>query len=106
MLWHVVSIRFKEDVSTDERWRLEADLKRLGTIIDDALFYRVTPSSDGRDVLVVLAGFADQAALDRYLEHPEHVPMSRRVATLRAGERNRINFETADALDCLPRTLP
>jgi hypothetical protein len=76
MLRHVVLLRFGADAPADAASRAVAALTTLPALIPEILAYQpaldVVRSDRSFDV-VLIADFADRAALDRYLAHPEHV---------------------------------
>jgi hypothetical protein len=85
MINHVVVMKFKPGVTEDAIRDLEASLEQLPNKIMEIKMYEF-----GRDVLrsprsydfAVTALFANPAALDRYQNHPEHVPVAAKLRTM------------------------
>jgi hypothetical protein len=83
MLIHIVSFKYRADVSEstrhDHRARL-AGLASLPGIVDLKVGADIVHSPRSYDTALVVA-FTDRAALDAYQKNPDHVP----VAQLGAG---------------------
>jgi len=88
VLWHIVRFRFPADVDPAARADLEARLAGL----------------DDPQVTGLLTGFADEAALAVYRDHPEHVPVVARAREL-CEDIVRLDVVTDDPPDALPRTI-
>jgi hypothetical protein len=82
MLWHIVRFRSPHDVDPDARHALEADLGSLDEHIDEIAWLAVARDLDDARVTGLLSGFADEAALDVYREHPAHLPVVARAREL------------------------
>jgi hypothetical protein len=78
MIRHIVLFKFKDDVSSQEREAFIARLKRLPEQIAEIKEFEV-----GQDItraprsydLALVAVYEDEAALRRYAEHPDHLPV-------------------------------
>lgn len=101
MLWHVVTFRFRSDAREQERDELADALAELIESIDELRFVRVAPAIDEPDVLGLLTGFDDEAALAVYRDHPAHQPVVSLARELCADVR-RLDILTADPSDALP----
>lgn len=85
MINHIVVMKFKPEVTEDAVRDLEISLEQLPNKIMDIKMYEF-----GRDVLrsprsydfALIALFANIAALDRYQNHPEHVPVLAKVKAM------------------------
>jgi len=103
VLWHIVRFRFPADVDPAARADLEARLAGLDAI-DEVRFVRVGRDLDDPQVTGLLTGFADEAALAVYRDHPEHVPVVARAREL-CEDIVRLDVVTDDPPDALPRTI-
>lgn len=99
MIRHIVLLRFRPDVTAEQRNVIYADLAALKAVIPGflAMSYGSNVSPEGKD-----RGFADgfsmdfvdEAARDAYLEHPDHKAAgSRLVAALEGGRDGLIVFD-------------
>ena len=85
MIRHVVVMKFKPGVTEDAIRDLETSLDQLPNKIMDIKMYEF-----GRDVLRsprsydfgLMALFANPAALERYQNHPEHLPVIAKVKAM------------------------
>jgi Stress responsive A/B Barrel Domain len=85
MINHVVAMKFKPGVSEEEIRDLEKSLDQLPNKIMEIKMYEY-----GRDVVRsarsydfgLVALFANPAALERYQNHPEHVPVVEKVKAM------------------------
>jgi hypothetical protein len=85
MINHIVMMKFKPEVTPDAIRDLETSLEQLPNKIMDIKMYEF-----GRDVLrsprsydfALIALFANTAALDRYQNHPEHLPVIAKVKAM------------------------
>ncbi|CAN5229988.1 MAG: Dabb family protein [Euzebyales bacterium] len=103
MLWHIVTFRFRGDVAAAERDALAAEVRGLPGAIPELALLRVAPAIDDPDVLGVITGFADEAALAVYRDHPEHLPVVARANDLCVSIQ-RLDMVSDDPHDALPRT--
>jgi len=84
MLKHVVLMRFRKDVGPEEIRSMEDDLRRLPEVISEIVSYdfgcdiRSERSYD----FGVVSTFQNVDALKRYLIHPEHMAVLRKVRNL------------------------
>lgn len=76
MLWQVVRFEFAGATTQSDRRDFERDLERLAETIEDLAAVRVARSEEDRAVTAYVSIFADRAAFDRYLEHPDHQPIA------------------------------
>lgn len=90
MLWHVVRFRFPEDVDPEARASLERDLAALGDAIDEIAWLAVERDIEDPQVTGLLSGFAGEAELAVYRDHPAHVPVAARARQL-AEEVHRLD---------------
>jgi hypothetical protein len=75
MLIHIVCWKYKADTTDDMREDHRARLRALQPLMDDIISFNV-----GADILHLdrsfdsglVAVFSDRAALDHYIDHPEH----------------------------------
>jgi Stress responsive A/B Barrel Domain. len=99
MIRHIVLLRFRPEVTPEQRNVIYADLAALKAVIPGflAMSYGSNVSPEGKD-----RGFADgfsmdfvdEAARDAYLEHPDHKAAgSRLVAALEGGRDGLIVFD-------------
>jgi hypothetical protein len=100
MLWHVVKISFKPETTIEEHEACEQALRDQFEASSDVEFYRI-----GRSVIpgdtsrLVLSGFADQDAMNRYLTQPLHQAARAVIGPLRAtAEPNYIDAFIDDSL--------
>lgn len=85
MLSHVVSLKFKPEVTEADIDELEKSLDELPNAIVEIQMYEF-----GRDVLrtersydfAIVALFANKEALQRYQRHPEHLKVSAKLKIL------------------------
>jgi hypothetical protein len=99
MINHMVAMKFKPGVSEDAIRDLETSLDQLPNKIMDIKMFEF-----GRDILRsprsydfgLIALFANSLALERYQNHPEHLPV---VAKLKAMCENviTVDFHGSDA---------
>jgi Stress responsive A/B Barrel Domain len=81
MIRHIVMFRFKTETSEAEREAFHAMLRGLPGQIDE-----IAAFESGRDIvrrprsfdLALVASYADLTALDRYTDHPAHLPVIER----------------------------
>jgi quinol monooxygenase YgiN len=99
VIWHVVRFDFT-GVDEDERIEVEGDLRALAAI-DEVGWLRVGRDLDDPLVTGLLTAFADEAALDAYRTHPDHLPVVERIRALGLGTV-RLDVATHDAVDALP----
>lgn len=101
MLWHIVRFELPHDVDDTERSALAADLRGLADAIDEVAFVRVAEQAVGEPhVLGLIVGFANEAALLAYQQHPAHAPVARRIDAL-AERVVRLDMVTDDRPDAL-----
>jgi hypothetical protein len=89
MFHHIVMFRFKEEVTKETVAEIRTQLLDLPSSIETIRSYHI-----GRDAgvtqgtwdLVVIAEFDDEAGYRTYRDHPDHVPVVNRIASL-AEER-------------------
>lgn len=99
MIRHCVFVRFRADVSQDERSQIYAGLAALKAVIPGylAISYGRNVSPEGlhqgfEDGFTI--DFADDAARDAYLVHPDHKAAGARlVAALNGGREGLIVFD-------------
>ncbi len=80
MIWHVVRFALgslDEDVRVD----IEAQLAALADL-DVVEFVRVGRDVQQPDITGLIVGLADEAALAAYRDHPDHLPVVRRIGEL------------------------
>ena len=85
MLNHVVSMKFKSEVTEADIVDLEKSLDELPNAITEIQMYEL-----GRDVLhtersydfAIVALFANEEALKRYQKHPEHLKVLEKIKKL------------------------
>lgn len=85
MLWHIVRFQFRSDVVDGDRRALERDIEALADLIDEVVWLAVARDVVEAQVTGLLSVFQDEAALDAYRVHPEHVPVAERARALCAG---------------------
>lgn len=82
MIKHIVLFKFKAETTQAQRQALVDALNTLPGRIPEIKGWQVVPSVPGRPPrfyhMALFADFDDVAAVDRYIEHPEH----RRVVEL------------------------
>jgi hypothetical protein len=85
MLNHVVLMKFKPDVSEEDIRSLERALDDLPNKILEIKMYEfgrnTLPSGRSYD-FALIALFANPGALERYLKHPDHVPVAAKVQSM------------------------
>jgi hypothetical protein len=89
MFHHIVMFRFKVEVTKETVAEIRTRLLSLPSSIESIRSYHI-----GRDAgitqgtwdLVVIAEFDDEAGYRTYRDHPDHVPVVNRIASL-AEER-------------------
>lgn len=99
MLNHVVLMKFRPEVSDEDIRGLEKALDDLPNKILEIKVYEF-----GRNILrsersydfALTALFANPEALDRYLKHPDHLPVAARVQAMCADVAT-VDFEGADS---------
>jgi hypothetical protein len=99
VIWHVVRFDFT-GVDEDERTEVEADLRALSAI-GEVAWLRVGRDLDDPLVTGLLTAFVDEAALDAYRTHPDHVPVVERIRAL-GLTTVRLDLATDDAVEALP----
>jgi quinol monooxygenase YgiN len=95
MIKHIVFLKFKPDVSADQRQEIIVELRALPTQIDVIREYEV-----GEDVLktprswdVALIGTYDNLeALKTYNDHPAHVAVVQKIRAISEGAAS-VDFE-------------
>jgi hypothetical protein len=92
MIRHVVLLRFRKDVSINERNAIYADLASLKTVVSGflAMSYGANVSPEGKDRGFsdgFTMDFVDEAARDAYLDHPNHKAAGSRLVAALEGER-------------------
>jgi hypothetical protein len=105
MIWHTVMIRFREDVTDEQRDDCEARLNAWFGSNPDISFYRVARSVGEDRSTLVLAGLPDREALDRYYNDAVHIETKMLVQSLREPGLNFLDVETEDPVDALARSL-
>lgn len=80
MIWHIVRFDMS-DLDVDTRATLDADLAALERL-DCVEQLHVGPDLTEPQVTGLLAAFVDEAALETYRVHPDHVPVVERVRAL------------------------
>lgn len=103
MLWHIVTFHFAPDADEADRRSLVTALAGLAESIPEVRFLRVAPSLDDPDVLGLLSGFDDAAALRTYATHEAHLPVIALAAEV-CDEVSRLDVLTDDPTDALSRT--
>ena len=99
MIRHIVLLRFRADVSTDQRNVIYADLAALKSVVPGmlAMSYGPNVSPEGKDMGFAdgfSMDFVDEAARDAYLVHPDHQAAgSRLVAALEGGRDGLVVFD-------------
>lgn len=99
MIRHIVLLRFRPDVTADQRNVIYADLAALKSVIPGllALSYGSNVSPEGKDRGFsegFSMDFVDEAARDAYLVHPDHLAAGARlVAALEGGRDGLIVFD-------------
>jgi hypothetical protein len=99
MIRHIVLLRFRPDVSEDERTAIYADLAALKAVVPGylAMSYGPNVSPEGLqrgydDAFTI--DFIDADARDAYLVHPDHKAAGTRlVAALEGGRDGLIVFD-------------
>ena len=99
MINHVVLLKFKADVSDADVENLEKSLDDLPNKIHEIHTYEF-----GRDVVrsprsydfALVALFANVPAVERYLEHPAHRPVAKKIQQL-CERIITVDFEGSDA---------
>jgi hypothetical protein len=85
MVNHVVMFKFKTTTAPAERRAYIETLRSLGTKISEVrrldVGENIAASPRAYDV-VLIAGFDDRQALDRYARHPEHQPVLQRTSEI------------------------
>ena len=99
MIRHIVLLRFRSEVTSDERATIYLDLAALRSVVPGflAMSYgpNVSPEGKGRGFTEAFTmDFVDEAARDAYLVHPAHKAAgSRLVAALDGGRDGLIVFD-------------
>ena len=99
MIRHCVFVKFRSNVSPDERSEIYADLAALVGQIDGLVAADFGPNVSPEGVAQgfddgFIMDLVDEAARDRYLEHPAHrAAGSRLVAALEGGRDGLIVFD-------------
>jgi hypothetical protein len=99
VIWHVVRFDFR-DIDDPIREEVEADLRALDRL-DEVAWLRVARDVEEPTVTGLLTAFADQAALEAYRVHPEHLPVVSRIREL-GIPAIRLDVATRDAVEDLP----
>jgi len=76
MIKHIVAWDFPDEHKKENTAKLKALLDELPALISEIKIYEVGINikvSEFAKDMVLISGFEDQAALDRYTAHPEHV---------------------------------
>jgi len=85
MLRHVLLFKFYDNVPEETRARAVAALKELGALVPEVREWSVERDigvRPGRNHdLAQVSAFDDQAALERYRVHPEHIRVRDLMAT-------------------------
>jgi hypothetical protein len=92
MIRHVVLLRFRKDVSINERNAIYAELASLKTVVSGflAMSYGSNVSPEGKDRGFsdgFTMDFVDEVARDAYLDHPDHKAAGGRLVAALEGER-------------------
>lgn len=94
MLKHVVLFKFKPAITADQRQQFVAALNALPATIKEIKGWKVVETVPGRPERFSHVGlfseFADVAALDSYIAHPDHKAF---VALVEAYCESRANFD-------------
>lgn len=99
MIRHIVLLRFRPDVSQDERNAIYADLAALKSVVPGylAISYGANVSPEGLHqghTEAFTIDFVDEAARDAYLVHPDHKSAGARlVAALEGGRDGLVVFD-------------
>ncbi|UYN99949.1 MAG: Dabb family protein [Devosia sp.] len=99
MIRHIVLVRFRPDVTAEQRQVIYQDLESLREVVPGFLGMSAGPnlSPEGKDQGFAEAftmDFADAAARDAYLVHPDHQAAGGRlVAALEGGRDGLIVFD-------------
>jgi hypothetical protein len=99
MLNHVVLMKFKPDVSTEDIRSLEQALDELPNQILEIKMYEFGPNtvpSDRSYDFALIALFANPGALERYQKHPAHLPVAARVQSMCSNVIT-VDFNGSDA---------
>lgn len=80
MIWHVVRFELGE-LDEPTRLEVEAALAELAHL-DVVAFLRVGRDVEDPSVTGLVVGLADQTALAAYRDHPDHLPVVRRIREL------------------------
>jgi len=84
MLTHIVSFKYRADVTDAQRHNHRMHLKDLATVpgvLDLRVGADVVRSARSYDTGLLVV-FANRAALDAYTAHPQHVPVAQFGASL------------------------
>ncbi|MEJ5299550.1 MAG: Dabb family protein [Thermodesulforhabdaceae bacterium] len=95
MIKHVIVIKFKSDVSEDEKRRFEEMLGKLPSIIPEIkgfLFGRDVVRSERSYDFALVSDFQDLEALERYRVHPDHIKVLQQVRAI-AEQIIAVDFE-------------
>ena len=99
MIWHIV--RFEMGSLDDGvRAELEASLRELAGI-EHVAWLRVSRDIDEPGVTGLITGFRDQDELDAYRDHPDHLPVLKRMRELQVPAV-RLDVATEDDVTRLP----
>ena len=80
MIWHVVRFEFGD---LDESTRVEVETALADLVhLDVVEFLRTGRDVDEPAVTGLIVGLADEDALAAYREHPDHLPVVRRIREL------------------------
>lgn len=95
MIKHVVAWKFPEAEKTEKMQQLKTLLEELPALISEIELYEVGINileSDFSMDMILISGFKDQSALDRYAKHPEHQRVVKELGSIGA-ERVVVDFE-------------
>jgi hypothetical protein len=93
MIRHIVLLRFRDDVTASERQAIYGELDALRTVVPGLVAARYGPnvSPEGKDRGFsegFVMDFADAAARDAYLVHPDHKAAGARLVAALEGGRD------------------
>ena len=93
MIRHIVLLRFRPEVTADQRNVIYTDLAALKSVVPGflAMSYGPNVSPEGKNKGFsdgFTMDFVDEAARDAYLEHPDHKAAGARMVAAREGERD------------------
>ena len=81
MIKHIVSYKLAEGRSMEDVLKLKADVESLRNIIDDivSIEVKIELLSSSTASAILISKFRDEAALERYQKHPEHMKVAQFV---------------------------